>query len=146
MGPVSELDIGFEESWNRWEEQARASTKGFVSKEQHASSNQAIFDGVILGESDSYIFRMITVVGHTTHTDDSIVNIVHCCPASYPENVFRHFSPLRPCTSVTQPLLNRETGWIAVYSPFLADDGSYKSEGDEKVGPYVILMQVKISS
>ena len=59
---------------------------------------------------------------------DGIVNIVHCCPEGTPEHVFRQLA-----LADEGAQLLRRGAWIAVYGPYLADDGSYKSPGDEEV-------------
>jgi hypothetical protein len=56
------------------------------------------------------------------------VNVIHCCPEGTPENVFRQLARIDD-----EVRLLRQGGWIAVYGPYLADDGSYKSQGDEEV-------------
>ncbi|WVF66888.1 hypothetical protein IAT40_001631 [Kwoniella sp. CBS 6097] len=58
-----------------------------------------------------------------------MINVIHCCPPNLPEEVFRHLSPL---TEDGKGLLDPSNGFIVGYSPFLNDDGSYKSAGDEK--------------
>ncbi|WWD16708.1 hypothetical protein CI109_101139 [Kwoniella shandongensis] len=58
-----------------------------------------------------------------------MINLVHCCPAGLPENVFRHFSPLRHSS---EGLLDSSKGWVAAYGPWLDDQGNYKSDADEK--------------
>lgn len=50
-------------------------------------------------------------------------NVIHCCPEGLPERVFRELS--------TKAILG-EQGWIAVYGPYLADDGTYESPADEE--------------
>ena len=54
------------------------------------------------------------------------VNIVHCCPADLPEKVFEHAATTLASGGVFP--------WVAMYSPWLHDDGSYKSASDEQVG------------
>ena len=58
------------------------------------------------------------------------VNLLHCMPPNLPEEIFRQLSPSRS----EGPLLTPETGFVATYGPFLADDGTYRSEGDRQVG------------
>jgi hypothetical protein len=57
--------------------------------------------------------------------------VIHCCPEGIPQHVFRNLSTI----SKDGRSLLKPGGWIAVYGPFLADDGSYKSQGDEEVSP-----------
>ena len=54
--------------------------------------------------------------------------MIHCCPEGTPEHVFRQLAHAESGTRIL-----RKGGWIAVYGPYLADDGSYKSQGDEEV-------------
>jgi hypothetical protein len=54
--------------------------------------------------------------------------VIHCCPEGAPEHVFRQLAHTE-----TGIRILKEGGWIAVYGPYLADDGSYKSQGDEEV-------------
>lgn len=60
------------------------------------------------------------------------VNVIHCCPEGLPERVFRELARASSDGSDARPIL-REEGWIAVYGPFLSDDGTYKSPSDEEV-------------
>lgn len=66
-----------------------------------------------------------------------LVNLIHCCPLDAPENIFRHLSPINP--SIETKLIDTSNGWIAAYGPWLNDDGSYKSDSDEKVSSVRIL-------
>ncbi|KAK6907139.1 hypothetical protein I203_101129 [Kwoniella mangroviensis CBS 8507] len=59
-----------------------------------------------------------------------MINLIHCCPLDAPENIFRHLSPVNP--SIDTKLIDTKNGWIAAYGPWLNDDGSYKSDSDEK--------------
>ncbi|WWD08827.1 hypothetical protein V865_006941 [Kwoniella europaea PYCC6329] len=59
-----------------------------------------------------------------------MINLIHCCPLDAPENIFRHLSPINP--SIETKLIDTSNGWIAAYGPWLNDDGSYKSDSDEK--------------
>ena len=83
-----------------------------------------------------------------------VVNVIHCCPQDLPERVFEQLvistrkssSILTPDSDMNTsedqqqgqgslgPILS-ENGWIAVYGPYLNDDGTYKSKADEEVGP-----------
>nr|XP_019050181.1 hypothetical protein I302_00605 [Kwoniella bestiolae CBS 10118]OCF29111.1 hypothetical protein I302_00605 [Kwoniella bestiolae CBS 10118] len=47
-----------------------------------------------------------------------------------PENIFKHISPINP--SITPRTIDVNNGWVAAYGPWLNDNGSYKSEADEK--------------
>ncbi|OCF34672.1 hypothetical protein I316_03715 [Kwoniella heveanensis BCC8398] len=58
-----------------------------------------------------------------------MINVIHCCPAHLPEEVFKHLSPL---TEDGRRILDPTDGFVVGYSPFLNDDGSYRSAGDEK--------------
>ncbi|WVQ94496.1 hypothetical protein IAU59_001575 [Kwoniella sp. CBS 9459] len=58
-----------------------------------------------------------------------MINVIHCCPSQLPEEVFKHLSPL---TREGRAMLDPVSGFIVGYSPFLNDDGTYKSAGDEK--------------
>jgi hypothetical protein len=58
------------------------------------------------------------------------VNVIHCCPEGTPEHVFRQLSR---ATDDDGSTLLKQGGWIAIYGPFLADDGTHKSTGDEEV-------------
>jgi hypothetical protein len=77
------------------------------------------------------------------------VNVVHCCPEGAPENVFRQLasppsiSGSASSTILSSPLLEAG-GWVAVYGPYLADDGTYKSPGDEEVSPPSPLHEVSL--
>lgn len=53
-------------------------------------------------------------------------------PEGVPEHVFRNLSPK---TDEGRRLL-RKGGWVAAYGAYLNDDGSYRSEGDEKVSDH----------
>ncbi|WWC99102.1 hypothetical protein V866_005997 [Kwoniella sp. B9012] len=59
-----------------------------------------------------------------------MINLIHCCPLDAPENIFRHLSPINP--SIETKLIDTKNGWLAAYGPWLNDDGSYKSDSDEK--------------
>jgi hypothetical protein len=60
--------------------------------------------------------------------------VVHCCPEGTPENVFRELAfPNEEFTPFRSDQLLVKGGWVAFYGPYLADDGSYKSKGDEEV-------------
>ncbi|WWC87681.1 uncharacterized protein L201_002572 [Kwoniella dendrophila CBS 6074] len=59
-----------------------------------------------------------------------LINVIHCCPITLPEEVFKRLSPINP--SSCPKLIDTSKGWIATYGPWLNDDGTYKSEGDEK--------------
>lgn len=96
---------------------------------------------------------------------NDIVNVIHCCPEGLPEKILEHLSLSSSSSSSagiesdqkpkptkmakpskkksesqeatrngTGPILS-ENGWLAIYGPFLADDGSYKSKADEEVRP-----------
>ncbi|WVQ62789.1 uncharacterized protein L199_000937 [Kwoniella botswanensis] len=59
-----------------------------------------------------------------------MINLIHCCPLDAPENIFKHLSPINP--SIETKLIDTKNGWLAAYGPWLNDDGSYKSDSDEK--------------
>jgi hypothetical protein len=59
--------------------------------------------------------------------DTEVVNLIHCLEEHLPERIFENLSP-----GADRPLL-APRGWIAAYGAFKQDDGSYKSEKDEKV-------------
>lgn len=80
-----------------------------------------------------------------------VVNVIHCCPQDLPERVFEQLSSssissIDSDTNTNEeqeqeeeqgsvgPILS-ENGWIAVYGPYLNDDGTYKSKADEEVSP-----------
>jgi hypothetical protein len=63
--------------------------------------------------------------------------------------VFRQLaSPPSNCGSSSSKVLStpllQEVGWVAVYGPYLADDGTYKSPGDEEVGPLSPVHEVSL--
>ncbi|WRT65494.1 uncharacterized protein IL334_002437 [Kwoniella shivajii] len=58
-----------------------------------------------------------------------MINLIHCCPIDYSEKVFKSLSPR---STLDPKILNPSKGWIVAYGPWLNDDGSYKSDQDEK--------------
>lgn len=73
--------------------------------------------------------------GRNQVDNGTIVNIVHCCPEGLPERVFRELSYSSSSAGTSGEPLLADAGWIAVYGPFLSDDGTYKSLADEQVRP-----------
>lgn len=108
----------------------------------HQGQGQGGYDGIIMRKSSSS--TPCRKPPSSLADGFMIVNVIHCCPDGLPERVFQHLASA-PCPEVahTQVQLGggllKPGGWIGVYGPFLADDGSYRSPADEEVSPIPFL-------
>jgi hypothetical protein len=122
------LDIGREEDWQALHGDVLAEKEGTTVDDGHTGH----FEGCLM----SMFRRKLSY--SSIHLDREasglplrrIVNLIHCCPAGLPEQIFRHLSPLQAEGRV---LLNPNSGWVAAYGAFLNDDGSHKSAADADV-------------
>lgn len=103
-----QLDVMSEDDWTQLSEKLCKETED-------------VFTGVIICKH-----RRTTL--HQTLTSIQ-GNLLHCSPVRTQDDIFSHLGNGGSGSST----LVKAGGWVAVYGAFLRDDGSFASEGDEKV-------------
>lgn len=80
-------------------------------------------------------------------TLSGVGNLLHCSPRRTQDDIFSHLGHSNACESGETQIsgLLRNGGWVAVYGAFMTDDGSFASDGDEKVS-YLLHHPVQLAN